>query len=183
MDYSPIRLWKHSVAVAICGKMIYRREFGERGDNIYAAGLLHNIGIIIEDQYMHEEFQSVLDKKYSDQIAITHAEQSIFGFTHAQIGEALTKNWALPDELTAAVAYHHLPIEASSQHLRIAAAVYLADRLCQRHEIGFCESPDAENDRFVKQIMKEYKITSEALDLIIDEVVEKIVIMEKEGWF
>jgi len=182
-DYSPTRLWKHSVAVAICGKMIYRREFGERGDNIYAAGLLHNIGIIIENQFMQDEFQSVLEKKYSEEIAITLAEQSIFGFTHAQIGEALTKEWALPDELTAAIAYHHLPTKASSQHLQIASAVYLADRLCQQHEIGFCESPEAENDRYVKQIMKEYKISREAIELIMDEVLEKIVIMQKEGWF
>ena len=45
--YSKTLLWKHSVAVSLLGKMIYRKEFREKGENIYVAGLLHDIGIIV----------------------------------------------------------------------------------------------------------------------------------------
>jgi hypothetical protein len=32
------RLWKHSLAVALCAKQLYRLEFKERGEGIYSAG-------------------------------------------------------------------------------------------------------------------------------------------------
>ena len=52
--YSRAALWKHCIAVALFSKLVFRREFGERGDNIYAAGLLHDIGIIAEDQFFQQ---------------------------------------------------------------------------------------------------------------------------------
>jgi len=60
--YSRNALWKHSLAVALFGKMIYRREFGERGENVYVAGLLHEIGLIAKDQFYQEEFRLALCK-------------------------------------------------------------------------------------------------------------------------
>lgn len=58
--YSTSSLWKHSVAVALITKMIYRREFRERGANAYVAGLLHDIGIIVESQFLPNDFKQVL---------------------------------------------------------------------------------------------------------------------------
>ena len=57
---------KHSVAVTLLGKMIYRREFGERGENVYTAGLLHDIGIIVENQFLENDFKEVLNKAKGD---------------------------------------------------------------------------------------------------------------------
>ena len=53
--YSTRSLWQHSVAVALIAKMIYRREFQERGANAYVAGLLHDIGIIVESQFLQND--------------------------------------------------------------------------------------------------------------------------------
>jgi len=62
--YSGNSLWKHSVAVAILGKMIYRREFGESGENVYTAGLLHDI--VVENQFLENDFKEVLNKAKGD---------------------------------------------------------------------------------------------------------------------
>ncbi|HOQ80750.1 MAG TPA: HDOD domain-containing protein, partial [Candidatus Cloacimonadota bacterium] len=45
--FSRDKLWRFSVASALAGKFIYRREFKELGNNIYSLGLLHNIGHIM----------------------------------------------------------------------------------------------------------------------------------------
>ena len=58
--YSRGALWKHSIAVALLGKMIYRKEFGLMGESAYVAGLLHDIGIIVEDQFFQNEFLHIL---------------------------------------------------------------------------------------------------------------------------
>ena len=55
-NYSRISLWKHSLAVAVFSKLLYRREFAKSGENIYVAGLLHDIGHIIMDQFLHDKF-------------------------------------------------------------------------------------------------------------------------------
>ena len=64
--YSRNLLWKHSVAVALLGKMIYRREFGRKGDNIYVAGLLHDIGIIALDQFCQDDFRLILSRRKTE---------------------------------------------------------------------------------------------------------------------
>ncbi len=32
------------------------------GENVYIAGLLHNLGVIAEDQFLHEDFKIILSK-------------------------------------------------------------------------------------------------------------------------
>ena len=84
--YSRVALWKHSIAIAVFGKLIYRREFGEKGECMYAAGLLHDVGIIIEDQLCHDEFMQVLGQIRELKTDLAEAELRIFGFNHATLG-------------------------------------------------------------------------------------------------
>jgi hypothetical protein len=37
--------------------MIAKRELGQRGGNLYAAGLVRDMGIIVEDQFLGDRFQ------------------------------------------------------------------------------------------------------------------------------
>jgi len=180
--YSPISLWKHSVAVAVCGKLIYRREFGQRGDNAYAAGLLHNIGLIIEDQFLHEDFHKVLKRRITEDVDIPEAESDILGFTHAQAGAALAGHWDLPDELVSAIGSHHNPGRESGTYDKIESAIFIADQLCQRVEIGFNDIASQDNDR-LDAVVNRFNINNDGLDLILLEVKKKIELMEKDGWF
>ena len=66
--YSRVFLWNHSISTALLGKMIYRKEFGKKGDNIYVAGLLHDIGIIVEDQFLHDDFKLILKKAMFEEV-------------------------------------------------------------------------------------------------------------------
>ncbi len=59
-DYSRIALWKHSVAVALSNKLIYSSEFKSSDGVPYLCGLLHDIGIVIEDQFLHDGFKRLL---------------------------------------------------------------------------------------------------------------------------
>lgn len=180
--YAPIELWKNSVAVAICGKLIYRREFGQRGDNAYVAGLLHNIGIIIEDQFIHRKFHEALERREAEAIDLPEAESGILGFTHARVGAELAEHWDLPDELVAAIATHHDPGRISGTHERIAGAVFIADQVCQSIDIGFKDTPHLGSDA-LDAVVDRFDISSDGLGLILEEVQKKIKRMEKDDWF
>ena len=94
--YTRISLWKHCVAVALCSKLIFRREFREPGENIYVAGLLHDIGIIVIDQFFHHDFINILRKSKSEKNNLVSIENAVLGFNHTDISLAVAENWNFP---------------------------------------------------------------------------------------
>lgn len=180
--YSRLSLWKHSVAVAILVKMIYRREYGERGDNAYAAGLLHTLGIIIEDQFLHDQFIEILKLSKTEEKDLTELEDQIFGFNNADIGSAITNTWDLPLELVTAIGYHHQPGRVHSKYAKITKTLFVADYICQKLQLGYSHSPFHEGASF-QSFLNELGIRDKALEYIINEVQLQVKKMEKEGWF
>ena len=178
--YSRSALWKHSVAVALFGKMIYRREFRESGENAYATGLLHGIGIIAEDQFFQEEFNEALVRSRVGNKNLSTAEEEIFGFDHARIGMAVADSWNLPQELVEAIGFHHAPDEAPPVNARLVSTVYVADHCCQREGIGFTDSPYDNNGNFQK-CLDMLGIGQEALDLILTDVKQELAGMGDQG--
>ena len=178
--YSRLSLWKHSVAVAVMGKMIYRREFGEKGENIYAAGLLHDIGLIVVDQFCHEQFSEILKKSAEEEKEFTETEKLTFGFDHAELGKAVMSGWDMPEELCAAIGQHHNPDPASSRFKRMTCTLYLADTLCQEKKIGHVDNRN-HNKGLFNRCMREAGVERRGLDLIIQDVQEQITRMEEQG--
>jgi len=180
--YSRLELWKHSIAVAQLVKLIYRREYGERGDNAYAAGLLHSLGIIVEDQFMHEKFLRILKRVKEEQTNLEYIEKEVFEFTNADIAFAVTNAWGLPEELVAAVGYLPDPGKAPSEYARICKTLFIADYLCQKMKLGFAHS-QYHNGAAFQQYLKDLDIQEKALEFILSEVELLMKSMEKEGWF
>ncbi|HKJ67269.1 MAG TPA: HDOD domain-containing protein [bacterium] len=180
--YSRISLWKHSVAVAIFAKMIYRREYGERGDNAYAAGLLHTLGIIIEDQFLHDQFVEILKISKKEEINLDELEYEVFGFNNADIGKAITNTWDLPVELVNAIGYHHQPGRVHSKYAKITKTLFIADYICQKLDLGYSHSPFHDGALF-QSCLRELGLRDKALEYIISEVQLQVKQMEKEGWF
>ncbi len=180
--FSRMELWKNSVAVAVCAKTIYRQEFGLKGEEAYAAGILHNIGIVVEDQFLHEKFLEMIDIKPMMKDNILNAENKVFGFDHTTIAGELIENWNLPVELVSAVRFHHAPFKAEGDIGRIVMTLYLADYLCQKSDIGFCDTPYG-NRLMFRRCLSHLDIKERATEYIIQEVVAEVKKMENAGWF
>ena len=171
--YSRASLWRHSIAVALFSKFIFRREFGEKGDNIYAAGLLHDIGIIAEDQFLHEGFSECVLKLRKEMKNFSEIESEVFNLTHADIGKSIARNWNLPEELVIAIGCHHNLIKIPEEYLRTVMTLHIADCFCQDNGIGFVEGFYKNNGSF-KECLSRLKIQPCALDLIIKDVHQEI---------
>ncbi len=87
-DFSLIDLWRHSVCVAVCAKTIAQRAGLQSGEEIFTAGIMHDIGIILENQYFPDEFAAVLTDERLDETGMCACEQDILGFDHAHLGLA-----------------------------------------------------------------------------------------------
>jgi len=178
--YSREALWKHSVTVALMGKHIYRMEFGERGDTIYAAGILHDIGIIAADQLMTDAFNEVVIRaiRAEGPNQFMKAEEAVYGFHHAEIGEAVTREWKFPEAMVSAIGYHNRPISAPPQFQKMAATLYVSNFIFAEKAHVFCEEADP---AIFQWCLGALRIEKMALDILSEEVKTAIARMEEEG--
>ncbi len=179
--YSRKALWRHSVAVALCAKQIYRKEYGEKGEIAYASGILHDIGIIVEDQFLNDEFRNVLADSSGGVVALRAAERSRMGFDHAELGMRLMENWDLPHSLTVAIGHHHDPNGiATEDDQRLAATCYVANQCCQREGIGYCNVNLLDED-LLDQCLATIRVPHHAIELIVEDVKAQIALLEAQG--
>ncbi|MHC4799881.1 MAG: HDOD domain-containing protein, partial [Planctomycetota bacterium] len=122
-------LWKHMVSVGICARIIAKKLNFTGFEDCYLAGILHDIGIILEDQYAHPQFCRViqsLDKKTK----LTETEQKILRFDHTQLGALIAQKWNFPPVLCAAIRYHHMSQEYRDEGQDIVRCVEVANYIC-----------------------------------------------------
>jgi len=180
--YSRKRLWMHSVAVAICSKMIYRKELRRRGEDIYAAGILHDLGIIIEDQFMWKDFVKVLEVVRQEQKIIHGVEQTILGYCHEDIGARLAESWNFPLVLCNAISSAERPQLAVQEYADLANTLYIANYACTSRHIGYTEMPKPDQTLY-QECLEKLNIREKAVDFIMEEVEMDIKQMEEDGWF
>lgn len=113
--------WRHSLTSAMIARALANRMKVSNPERYFIAGLLHDIGLLVMEQEAHPSF----DQAGTDRLL---AEEAHFGFTHAELGAELLRQWRLPAPLIEAVACHHAPLDAE-QFLHEAACVNLANTI------------------------------------------------------
>jgi HD-like signal output (HDOD) protein len=181
--YSRVALWEHCVATATTGRLIYRREYQMPGGQIHAAGLLHDIGIIVEDQCAQAPFRQALRAlSESPDHSLYHHERNIFGFSHAHVGKALADRWNFPASLSQAIGTETFPAgDFDNDSKLLAATVLVASWATQLRNLGFVESPQVDEDMLLDPLQR-LGISRRGLNLILDEVEEELGRMRNEGW-
>ncbi|HPO13041.1 MAG TPA: HDOD domain-containing protein [Candidatus Hydrogenedentes bacterium] len=112
---NPKRFWRRSLCTAVAGRVIARaarssKSFAE--EEAYMAGLLHDLGFLILDQYFpddYEQLHAAFESKGADSADI---ERDILGIDHGEIGGYLLDLWNLPMPLVHAVTWHNQPENA-----------------------------------------------------------------------
>jgi putative nucleotidyltransferase with HDIG domain len=146
--YKRTDLWRHSVGVAITAKAIAERTNKDLQDYVFSTGILHDIGIVMLDQYLHEHFVEVMIQLDATNSTLEELEESVIGFGHEKLAHAIMENWNLPDEFGASVAFHHHPARAPRGHRDLVAVLYLANTICNAIDFGFVESKRVDPDEF-----------------------------------
>ena len=112
--FSRNRLWLHCAAVSICSQMISERIFGQNGENAFLCGILHDIGMIVEDQTAHDLFNHACKAYAQDSGTIIDHEKKIIGTDHCEVGYLLAKDWKLPFEVQEGIKQHHKALKEVS---------------------------------------------------------------------
>jgi len=108
------QLWRHSLGVACCARVLAEQS-GINPDAAFTAGLLHDIGQLLMYTASPIDYLQVLELRRNQDISIVAAEHAVFGYDHAQAGQALAQTWNLPSEIEEAISAHHAPDEFGTE--------------------------------------------------------------------
>ncbi len=126
--------WRHSLAVAHTTRLIQERlpKVGEGAPEAYAAGLLHDIGMLVFDRALGSRYKEVLAQARGSKQPVWVVERELLGIDHAEAGARVLASWGMPVRLVDAARFHHVPSESPQEVTRTVA---LADIIC--NHLGF----------------------------------------------
>jgi putative nucleotidyltransferase with HDIG domain len=105
LDYK--ELWRHSVATGAIAKKLAEMVDYPEPEEIFTAGLLHDLGKFILEIYSPQSYGQVIRSRRERDMSLLEMEREVFGFDHAVLGEAFGFSWRFPGTLTRCFGRHH----------------------------------------------------------------------------
>jgi len=176
--FSAKDLWTHSLAVGTATKLLAEQMKIGLGDEAFLAGLIHDIGIMVEMQWDRNRLVEVLQKAAAtpgaDMLAI---EIQVFGATHQDFGSSLSERWKFPKSFTTVIGHHHTPMELPYDQRTMACMVFIADRLAAEDpKNGFRQ--DVVNLDIPDDVLESVRLTHEDLAQVRAKMPEAIKVAE-----
>jgi len=157
-------VWRHSLLVAMGAKLIAQKKRPELVNDAFNAGLIHDSGMLILDDYVVEKRQ-MFDQILSQGKSIQDAEKQIFGFNHGEIASDFFQRWKLPETQLHAIRYHHEPSRSEGDML--SYILHVADDIANREhtERNFVFDPKA---------LDVIGLTPEEMEAMTEEIKEAV---------
>ena len=168
--FNHLAYWRRTMYAATGARTIADRVLPQHAEDCFVAGLLMDLGTLLLDQILGEEYGAVYEraKSHADlPILETHA----FRMTHGQASGVLAEHWKLPDVLRVPMTSHHSPRDVQAEPLRkVCEVIALAGRCA---DVFVAEDPAGVISSARKGFMALYQIEEEAADAILCEIGSK----------
>ena len=164
-------IFQHALGTAILSAEL--AEFTGRSDPdiAYTAGLLHDIGKVLLDQYMTSAAPYFYRAAHEEGAELCKMEKERFNITHPEAGALLGERWTLADNLIDTIRHHHRPEEATVDK-DLVTLVYLADLLMSRFRVDH-EFERLNTDKIDKSL-KRVGLSPDHFPIIVDRIPRSI---------
>ena len=98
--------WEHSLMVAMAAETAARIAGEGRPEEAFTAGILHDMGLLAMLVGDRNRMVAAIRGARAG-MPVIEAERKVFGFGHAEAGEALAGHWNFPEALVTAIGRHH----------------------------------------------------------------------------
>jgi HD-like signal output (HDOD) protein len=128
-DFSIEDFWQQSIKTAIIARHLAMQNAQIiKHDDLFTAGLLHDIGRLVIAAAFPDQLAEVESLKESMGIDAAQAEIKVFGFTYPDVSEALLQKWDLPAMLIHCVK-NYRETDHEGRFAIASSIIYLADQL------------------------------------------------------
>lgn len=169
-------LWSHSLAVGTASRMLTKALGRQATEEAFVAGLIHDLGLLVERQAFPEQLAEVVERVSKDGGDINQAEMELMGADHQGFGLGLTTKWKFPRQLRVVCGYHHKPDNLAEDTRDLPMLVHLADRLAAQIEHGFYLTAD--RSEITDETLARVGLTRDQLNLVAAELPEQVAIVE-----
>ncbi|HWZ46929.1 MAG TPA: GGDEF domain-containing protein [Herbaspirillum sp.] len=90
--------WRRSILSALSCRILGEKAGLRNPDDLFLAGLLQDIGILVFDTMLPDEYKNVILSS-ADHDSLIAAERTEFGAGHDELGYHLLKRWNIPDHI------------------------------------------------------------------------------------
>ncbi len=144
------QLWAHAVGTAHCARALARITAPRIAEQLFVAGLLHDIGYIAMYKCFRDDLLKCVKTAIKEQRPFYEVENDVFGFDHSDVGGFVAETWLLPAGLARSISKHHCPVK-EVDNLEFVYGIHVADILCKA--LGFGDYGD--NAPFTMNMMFE----------------------------
>jgi HD-like signal output (HDOD) protein len=159
-------LWTHAIACATGTRLLADKIGLGLPDEAFLAGLIHNIGILVEIQARRTKFVEVVEYLHREPaVTLRQAETEILGANHEQFGAGLCRMWKFPSSFAYVTGFHHRPNELPQKNRTLTGLVHLADVLAARLELGFTRGTETQD--LDHGLLEQLRLTTNQIDQVV----------------
>ena len=134
MQFAYRPYWRHCLAVAQTAQSLQQRarKVAAPMPELYAAGLMHDIGMLVLDRVLGVGYGRILSIAHESARPLFTVEREMIDTDHADVGSLLMQRWKMPEPLIEATRFHHQPEGTPSLNAHL---IHLADFVCNLHGV------------------------------------------------
>jgi HD-like signal output (HDOD) protein/CheY-like chemotaxis protein len=107
LGFNRFHFWFHCLGTAIIAEQMAKRFGDLNAEEAFLAGLLHDFGLILLDEFYPTIFSKVLEATATSGAHFVDKELEILDITHVDIVSELFQSWKIPEAITEAVTNHY----------------------------------------------------------------------------
>ena len=172
--FDQIQFWTHSLGVAyLTRSLAYIVKIPqEEIEFAYICGLMHDIGVMVFDHLIPDEYSQFLKKIKSSQITLAENEMETFGITHAELGARFIERWwPVSPNLVQAIRIHHDSPGTDGDVKHIAHLLTTANLLANQNEFSNGIVPES-TAPLEYGVLDKLDIDFEELEILIENTKE-----------
>jgi len=155
-------IWENSIGSALIARGIAEQFSSIDKEEAFIGGLMHNLGKTVLNDKFSEQYAKIMATAYNENRAIEDIEHEELGFTHAELGACIIRQWNLSESLVVAIGHYLAPETAPRQHQMLTAIIRMSDIFCKDLGLGVAQ-PTALEEQDLTNVQTILNLSEEKL--------------------
>ena len=173
-SYDRRKFWVHSIAVGILSQKLAKECDFPLSEDIFTSGLLHDLGKVFLDAFLHEEFEAIVHTAQKEGVSFIDAEHELFDVDHTMVGEWMARTWRLPLHVIAGIKHHHHEVKRrnglSVSQDPFIDVIKLADVSIKAGNYGHSGDGSEYRPKLNKELFRRLPITKQDVEHIMGDL-------------